>query len=476
MTGNPWYRVLNPRPNAAKRLIIAPHAGGGPAYYRDWPNHLPESIEVVVIQLPGRANRWKEPVFHRIEPLLAALIPQLQPLLDRPVTLFGHSLGALIAFELALQWSSTNQAIAGLIVAGAAGPQFPRTRTPLYSLTDAALRTELARLGGTPTDLQGNDELFELFLPTLRADLEVLEHYDHHSGPVLNLPMLICGGHADAWATIDQLLGWTEFTNAPCDVQLYSGGHFFVHEQRNRILAEIQRFMLARHTSAADIDLWRLKLDNFGEPAVLSSIEHSRASRFLKPLIRERFVSARSQLRRVLGNYLGIGPGEVALKTTDFGKPFLDPAVHGHDLRFNLSHSENVGLIAISQGHEIGVDVEQIRPQISTADLARRYFSVLEVADLEKLPASEQPNRFFDYWSAKEAYIKARGRGLNIPLDAFDVPIDGGSCPFKVIDRNEPSESGRWQVYPLNVCDGYAAAVCVDRGVQSIRLLNLHRQ
>src|SRR4051812_46136283 len=120
---SPWFRALAARPEARLRLVVLPHAGGGPAVYREWVDHLPAGVEPVAVQRPGRALRWKEPAFRRIEPLLAALRPELEPLLDRPVVLFGHSLGALIAFELARAWAAAGRPVGGLVVAGAAAPR-----------------------------------------------------------------------------------------------------------------------------------------------------------------------------------------------------------------------------------------------------------------------------------------------------------------------------------------------------------------
>lgn len=475
MTGNPWYRILAPRQNASRRLIIFPHAGGGPAYYRDWSNQLPDSIEVAVVQLPGRASRCKEAPFRRMESLLESIAPNLTELFDRPAILFGHSVGALVAFEIARLWKSEGRQVVGLIVAGAAGPQHPRTQSSLSSLSDLALRLELARLGGTPAELNGNDELFELFLPTLRADLEILETYTYRVGSRLSIPVMVCGGSTDGWTTIDQLLDWSEVTISECDVRLYVGGHFFVNSQRDRFMGDVRQFMSQFRLEPADVDLWRLRLDVQNNPSILSTSELERADRFLKPEIRNRYITARSALRRILGTYLHFNPKEIAIKTTDFGKPILDPTVHRCPIHFNVSHSGDIGLVAMSARHELGVDVEQIRPQIATAELARRYFSASEVKNLESSSEMDRPCRFFDFWSAKEAYIKARGQGLHIPLDEFDVPLNVDSGPLTVIDRHTPAESGRWHVYPFKVTNGFAAAVCVDQVISNIGLNRLRQ-
>jgi 4'-phosphopantetheinyl transferase len=384
--------------------------------------------------------------------------------------LFGHSLGALVAFELARRWTDEHRDVRGLIVSGAAAPQYPRTKSPLHGLSDAALRRELDQLGGTPGEVQANDELFLLFVPTLRADLEVLETYQFRAGPPLPIPLLIAGGTVDGWANADQLLDWSKLSSRPCAVRWYVGGHFFILDERERVLAEVQQFLAAQNLTAPDTQVWRFDLDQPGDESLLSEVEKARAARFIKSVIRRRFISSRTQLRQVLGTALSVAPHEVVLKISDYGKPHLDPAIHPIDLRFNLSHSENVGLLAVTTGHEVGVDVEQIRPEIATGDLARRYFSSAEVAALESLPECRRVARFFDYWSAKEAYIKARGQGLHIPLDEFDVPLDASAGSLPVLDRHDPNQSGRWHVALLNVASGFAAALCTPHRTATIAL------
>jgi medium-chain acyl-[acyl-carrier-protein] hydrolase len=480
-----WYRVLAPRPAARGRLIILPHAGGGPAYFRDWAAALPDWLELVAVQLPGRGARMRDAAYPHLTPLMAELLPALQPLMDRPLVLFGHSLGAVIAFELARQWCDTGLPVRGLAVGGSAAPPLPRMRRPLSTLGDRELRDQLARLGGTPADVQGNDEWFHLFAPTLRADLQVLESYAYRPGSRLPIPVWVSGGTRDGWADADALLAWAGDCGRPPAVTMYPGGHFYYSEQRDAFLTDLAGFAAAAFGDAPSarlcvpktgaVDLYRLDLDALAEDSdararLLTGEESQRAARLIRPLHRARFIAGRAALRTLLARYGDddADPGDIPLRTTVHGKPLLDATANPHDLRFNLSHTEGVGLLAVTARADVGVDVETVRPALATDDLARRYFSAREVGDLTAMP--DRGRRFFAYWSAKEAYIKARGLGLNIPLDAFDVPLDAGAGPFAVTDRQTPSESGRWGVYPVNVADGLAAAVACREPVRRFRL------
>ncbi len=140
-----------------------------------------------------------------------------------------------------------------------------------------------------------------------------------------------------------------------------------------------------------------------------------------------RFTVAHGRLRLLLASVLGMAPGEIEFAAGRHGKPYLAGVAAGSDLCFNLSHSGDVGLVGWAQGRDIGVDVEVWRPMRDEAALVRRYFSPAEIAAYEALPAAGRTEGFFNCWTRKEAYIKAVGRGLGLPLDSFDVSLDSGA-------------------------------------------------
>jgi medium-chain acyl-[acyl-carrier-protein] hydrolase len=223
-------------------LFCFPYAGGGASIYRDWGRRLPGNIETCPVQLPGRETRFREPAFTRVEPLVEALAQSLRPKLDRPFAFFGHSLGALVAFELSrrLQHCHRLQPIR-LFVSGCEAPQ---TRSPgksLHALPTAEFREELRRLHGTPTAVLENDELMELMLPTLRADFSLWETYVYAASPPLTCPIIALGGLGDDLVSRKELQAWDELTTGQFRLRMFPGDHFFLNSAQplvTRILAQ----------------------------------------------------------------------------------------------------------------------------------------------------------------------------------------------------------------------------------------------
>jgi 4'-phosphopantetheinyl transferase len=209
------------------------------------------------------------------------------------------------------------------------------------------------------------------------------------------------------------------------------------------------------------IDLARARVDQ----AALSDEEQARAARFLLERDRRRFVASHAALRRILTRYLG----PVAPRFADgpHGKPFLDGAA----LRFNLSHSGELALVAVADGREVGVDVEAVR-ELDLAGMARVSFSPRERAALFALPPDERLPAFFRCWTRKEAHLKATGFGLALPLDGFDVSLGPDEPARLVATRPDPDEARRFSLLHLDVGPGYAAAVEVAGPPPALVLLD----
>ena len=208
---------------------------------------------------------------------------------------------------------------------------------------------------------------------------------------------------------------------------------------------------MSRH----DIQLWAWSLDDepLGGETLLTDEERDRAQRFVGPLLQRRFVAARAQLRALLGDHLGRDPRSLVFLLNEFGKPRLadHPGVH-----FSLSHSQDRALLAVSDGPEIGADLEMMRA-VDHLDLARRYFHPDEVGAIERHRDPRQA--FFQIWTLKEAVVKAIGLGLSLPLDGFAVSIDG---PRPVMVVAPPESPGAWWLH-LEPGD-YCRAVAVPGG------------
>lgn len=193
----------------------------------------------------------------------------------------------------------------------------------------------------------------------------------------------------------------------------------------------------------------------------LSADELERASRFHFAKDRRRFVVARGVLRSLLGRYLGVEPRQLRFSYSAYGKPALVPTSGETGLRFNVSHSHDLALYAVTYGREIGVDIEHIRANIACEEIAERFFSRQERALLRTLPAQLKHDAFFRCWTRKEAFIKAHGEGLSLPLDQFDVAFAPGEPAALLATRWAPHEASCWVLRELTPSPGYAAALAV---------------
>lgn len=218
-----------------------------------------------------------------------------------------------------------------------------------------------------------------------------------------------------------------------------------------------------------EVHVWRLVLDapveRFRE--LLQPDELDRSNRFHFERDRKHFTVARGFLRLLLGRYLETDPARLTFAYGAYGKPSLEGE---QTLRFNMSHSHGMALYALTPEREIGVDVERIRADFTSDDIARRFFSSSEVDVLCGLPSADRVDGFFRCWTRKEAYIKATGRGLSQALDSFDVTLGQGDRVALL--RNEDGSHERWTLVDIEVGPGYAGAAAVEGAVSGIRYLN----
>ncbi len=216
-----------------------------------------------------------------------------------------------------------------------------------------------------------------------------------------------------------------------------------------------------------EVHIWRASLDQLRPQRdsflhTLAADERTRARRFYFQTDRERFITAHGVLRAILGLYLKREPKCLSFCRGSHGKPALAWEYGGDAIRFNMSHSQGVALYAITRGRAIGIDIEFIRCGLEVEQIAERFFSPREIATLRALPVHLQKYAFFLCWSRKEAYIKARGEGLSIPLDQFDVSLIPGDPAALLSTRPDADEALRWSLRGLTLASDYAAALAVE--------------
>lgn len=236
---NKWTGALSRQASATTqlRLFCFPFAGGGASAFRGWPAAMPGGVELCPIQLPGRESRWNEPSFSQLSSLVETLAQVLHPMLTCSFAFFGHSMGALIAFELARQLRrETGESPVHLFVSGAHAPQRPDRDPPIRGLPDSAFLAELKRLNGISDEVFENRELIQVLLPTFRSDLTLCETYAYVSDEPLDCPISAYMGEQDHKVELEDLAGWSIHTRRIFRFSMFPGDHFFLVAHRQSLL------------------------------------------------------------------------------------------------------------------------------------------------------------------------------------------------------------------------------------------------
>nr|ACY06298.1 thioesterase [Streptomyces flaveolus] len=237
-----WLRGFHQPKPGAPRLICLPHAGGSASFYFPVSQALSPAVDVLAVQYPGRQDRRQESPAASVQELAEGVFRALDDQEDTPLALFGHSMGAMVGFELARLLEAAGRPPAVLFISGRRGPSIVWTET-VHTMDDERLIAEVAKLEGTDAALLQDEEVLRMILPALRADYRAVETYQRTPGPRLSCPFVVMTGDADPRVTPDEARTWAEETDGAFELEVYPGAHFYLVAQQQAVLARIEATM-----------------------------------------------------------------------------------------------------------------------------------------------------------------------------------------------------------------------------------------
>lgn len=242
-TANPWFSTYNLPQQGQQRVFAFPYSGAGASIFYQWARDFhANGIDFLGVQPPGRENRLREQTFHAMQPLLEALLPAITPLLDKPFVLFGHSLGALVGFNLCRALHQQGLPLPQtLFISAFRSPELPNPNRELHRLPEADLLEGLRDYAGTPEEILTNREIMAFLLPLLRADFSLHETWRYQPAAPLPCPITILSGDQDHIARPESMLNWVEQTSGGFQHRQYAGDHFFLNTHRSEIIRQLQQ-------------------------------------------------------------------------------------------------------------------------------------------------------------------------------------------------------------------------------------------
>ncbi|MEV8615218.1 alpha/beta fold hydrolase [Amycolatopsis sp. NPDC051373] len=240
MTEDRWIRRYHPADDAPARLVFLPHAGGSASFFHPFSKALSPDVDVLAVQYPGRQDRFGEPPLTRIPDLADAITQALLPWLDVPVVLFGHSMGATLAYEVGLRLEARGSGPRAVVVSARRAPSRPGDDTR-HLLDDNALLAEVANLSGTDPRVLADEELRAVVLPALRADYTAVETHTHPDAPPLVAPIHAHAGADDPRVTPEDVRAWAAHTTGGFDFTTHAGGHFYLTERLPDVVAALRK-------------------------------------------------------------------------------------------------------------------------------------------------------------------------------------------------------------------------------------------
>lgn len=241
VSSSTWIRRYRPAPEAGVRLVCMPHAGGSATYYAPVARALAPVADVLAVQYPGRQDRRSEKHLTDVREFSARIAEAISDGDERPLALFGHSMGALVAYELALRLEQAGRGPVHLFVSGRRAPSATRPSENLHKRADAELLQAVRRLRGTDDQVFENAELVEMVLPAIRSDYQAVETYEPRPGDRLRCPVTVFTGEDDIMTTTTEAAAWDRHTDGPSDLHVYPGGHFFLNDRSPEVLDVIRQ-------------------------------------------------------------------------------------------------------------------------------------------------------------------------------------------------------------------------------------------
>ncbi|MEU1345605.1 thioesterase II family protein [Streptomyces sp. NPDC005775] len=238
-----WLRRFHPSDEAPVRLFCFPHAGGSASYYFPVSRSLAPAADVVAVQYPGRQDRRAEPCVADVRDLADLVTAEMLPWCDRPVALFGHSLGATLGFEVALRLEAAGITPLTLFASGRRAPSHHRENEKVHLAPDAQLLSTIRRMSGTDPAVLADEELLRAVLPAIRGDYRAAETYRYHPGKALTCPITVLNGDTDPEVTPEEATGWTTHTDGPCSFRTFPGGHFYLNDHAAEVIELIRERM-----------------------------------------------------------------------------------------------------------------------------------------------------------------------------------------------------------------------------------------
>ncbi|MFH8978142.1 thioesterase II family protein [Streptomyces sp. NPDC017890] len=240
-----WVRRYHPAPDTSPRLVCFPHAGGSASFYFPVSAALSPGVDVAAVMYPGRQDRRAEPGIEDIATMADRAAAALVPFTDRPLTFFGHSMGAVIAFEVARRFERDGRGPVHVFASGRRAPSVFRPEN-VHQRDDDGIVAEMKALSGTDSRVLGDEELLRMVLPAIRSDYRAIEKYRAEPGATIGAPLTVLTGDADPRTSLDDARAWEQHTTGGFDLKVFPGGHFFLSERATDVLAVLKEHFAAR--------------------------------------------------------------------------------------------------------------------------------------------------------------------------------------------------------------------------------------